>query len=83
MSALDACSTPRFLPGVRLHYDQTRDQWVILAPERVIELDDIAHAIVQRCNGERSIAMLIAFIFPCTFIVLFFPIVMKFMNSGL
>lgn len=26
---------------------------------------------------------LIAFIFPCTFIVLFFPIVMKFMNSGL
>ncbi|MES2207480.1 MAG: type II secretion system F family protein [Pseudomonadota bacterium] len=26
---------------------------------------------------------LIAFIFPCTFIVLFFPIVMKFMQSGL
>lgn len=26
---------------------------------------------------------LIAFIFPCTFVVLFFPIVMKFMNSGL
>lgn len=26
---------------------------------------------------------LIAFIFPCTFIVLFFPIVMKFMESGL
>ena len=26
---------------------------------------------------------LIAFIFPCTFIVLFFPIVMKFMDSGL
>lgn len=26
---------------------------------------------------------LIAFIFPCTFIVLFFPIAMKFMNSGL
>ena len=60
MSALDACSTPRFLPGVRLHYDQTRDQWVILAPERVIELDDIAHAIVQRCNGERSIATIVA-----------------------
>lgn len=26
---------------------------------------------------------LIAFIFPCTFIVLFFPIIMKFMNAGL
>jgi tight adherence protein C len=26
---------------------------------------------------------LIVFIFPCTFIVLFFPIVMKFIHSGL
>ncbi|MCW8200925.1 type II secretion system F family protein, partial [Verminephrobacter aporrectodeae subsp. tuberculatae] len=26
---------------------------------------------------------LIAFIFPCTFIVLLFPIAMKFMNAGL
>ena len=26
---------------------------------------------------------LIAFIFPCTFIVLFFPIAVQFMNSGL
>ena len=60
MSTLDSRSTPRFLPGVRLHHDQTRGQWVILAPERVIELDDIAHAIVQRCNGERRIETIVA-----------------------
>lgn len=31
----------------------------------------------------KMLLPLIAFIFPCTFIVLFFPIAMKFMNSGL
>lgn len=60
MTTLDTRSMPRFLPGVRLHHDQTRGQWVILAPERVIELDEIAHAIVQRCNGERSIETIVA-----------------------
>jgi pyrroloquinoline quinone biosynthesis protein D len=40
---------------VRLHRDQARDQWVILAPERVIELDDIAHAIVKLCDGQRTV----------------------------
>lgn len=47
---------------------------------------------VERFQRAEKLAMeapvkmlfpLIAFIFPCTFIVLFFPIVMKFMNSGL
>jgi pyrroloquinoline quinone biosynthesis protein D len=55
MTTLDIGSAPRFLPGVRLHRDQARDQWVILAPERVIELDDIAHAIVKLCDGQRTV----------------------------
>jgi pyrroloquinoline quinone biosynthesis protein D len=59
MSALDADSLPRFLPGVRLHRDQARDQWVVLAPERVIELDEVAHAVLLRCDGQRSLATII------------------------
>jgi tight adherence protein C len=31
----------------------------------------------------KMLLPLVAFIFPCTFIVLFFPIAMKFMHSGL
>ncbi len=47
---------------------------------------------VERFQRAEKLAMeapvkllfpLIAFIFPCTFIVLFFPIVVKFMNAGL
>ncbi|OIQ98715.1 bacterial type II secretion system protein F domain protein [mine drainage metagenome] len=40
----------------------------------------------ERAAMEAPVKLLfplIAFIFPCTFIVLFFPIVMKFMNAGL
>lgn len=60
MSALDASSQPRLAVGVRLQHDRARDQWVLLAPERVIELDEIAHAIVSRCDGARSLATIAA-----------------------
>lgn len=60
MSALNASSQPRLAAGVRLQHDRARGQWVLLAPERVIELDDIAHAIVERCDGARSLAAIAA-----------------------
>ncbi|MBN6152420.1 pyrroloquinoline quinone biosynthesis peptide chaperone PqqD [Xanthomonas sp. AmX2] len=55
MSALAPDSCPRLAPGVRLQHDRTREQWVLLAPERVVELDEIAHAIVSRCDGQRPL----------------------------
>ncbi|MCW0373856.1 pyrroloquinoline quinone biosynthesis peptide chaperone PqqD [Xanthomonas sacchari] len=60
MSTLDASSHPRLAAGVRLQHDRARDQWVLLAPERVIELDEIAHAIVSRCDGARSLEAIAA-----------------------
>ncbi|WP_045728085.1 pyrroloquinoline quinone biosynthesis peptide chaperone PqqD [Xanthomonas sp. GPE 39] len=53
-------SQPRLAPGVRLQHDKIRAQWVLLAPERVIELDELAHAIVSRCDGERPLAAIAA-----------------------
>ena len=60
MSAAAPDSCPRLAAGVRLQHDRTRAQWVLLAPERVIELDAIAHAIVSRCDGARSLAAIAA-----------------------
>ncbi|UYB53428.1 pyrroloquinoline quinone biosynthesis peptide chaperone PqqD [Xanthomonas sp. AM6] len=60
MSAFAPDSCPRLAPGVRLQHDRARAQWVLLAPERVIELDEIAHAIVSRCDGQRSLAAIAA-----------------------
>ena len=52
---LTAASRPRFAAGVRLHHDAARDCWVLLAPERVLLLDEIAHAVLQRCDGAATL----------------------------
>jgi pyrroloquinoline quinone biosynthesis protein D len=43
----------------RLKFDDPRQRWVILAPERVLAPDDIAVEILQLCDGDRSVATII------------------------
>jgi pyrroloquinoline quinone biosynthesis protein D len=50
---------PRLAPGVRLHFDKTRDAWVLLAPERVIELEGPAHDIARLCDGTRTLDQIV------------------------
>ncbi|MGH6947926.1 MAG: pyrroloquinoline quinone biosynthesis peptide chaperone PqqD [Kiloniellales bacterium] len=45
--------------GVRLHFDKHRDQWVLLAPERLFVLDAIAYEIVKRCDGSATLAAIV------------------------
>ena len=52
-------SIPRLAPGVRLHFDETRQTWMLLAPERVLMLDETSLDIVQRCDGATQITALI------------------------
>lgn len=56
MSGIDAKAIPLIPRGVRLHEDKVRGLWVLLAPERTINLDHIGLAIVQEIDGHRSIA---------------------------
>ena len=46
--------------GVRLHQDKVRDGWVLLAPERTIDLDPIGLAILSEIDGARSFGALVA-----------------------
>jgi pyrroloquinoline quinone biosynthesis protein D len=39
--------------GVRLRHDAVRARWVLLAPERIFELDDIGVEILKRCDGRN------------------------------
>ena len=48
-------ATPRLPKGVRLRRDETRGEWLLLAPERVLKADPIAVEILKRCTGERSV----------------------------
>jgi pyrroloquinoline quinone biosynthesis protein D len=51
----EGCSIPRLLRGVRLKYDETRAEWLLLAPERVIKADAIAAEILKRCDGTATL----------------------------
>lgn len=57
-------------PVLRAQADQRRTERFLRAEKLAMEAP------------VKMLFPLIAFIFPCTFIVLFFPIVMKFMHSG-
>jgi len=49
-------SKPILPRHARLKFDETRQVWVILAPERVLAPDEIAVEILQLCDGMRSVA---------------------------
>jgi pyrroloquinoline quinone biosynthesis protein D len=50
---------PRLAPGVRLHHDKTRNAWVLLCPERIIEAEGPASEILRRCDGTRTVTTII------------------------
>jgi len=50
---------PKFPRHAKLRFDEARKKWIINAPERVFELDDIASEIIQLVNGDSSIENII------------------------
>lgn len=40
---------------VKLRHDAGRGRWIILAPERVYDPDETAVAVLQRCDGARTV----------------------------
>lgn len=54
-AAIPDDATPRLPRGVRLKHDETRGEWTLLAPERVLKADAIAVEILKRCDGVRSL----------------------------
>lgn len=44
---------------MRLRFDEKRNEWVLLAPERVLKLDGIAAEIVKLVDGARTIGAIV------------------------
>jgi pyrroloquinoline quinone biosynthesis protein D len=57
--SVSEASKPVLPRHAKLKFDETRQRWVILAPERVLAPDDIAVEILQLCDGERNVADII------------------------
>jgi len=54
--SVSEASKPVLPRHAKLKFDETRQVWVILAPERVLAPDEIAVEVLQLCDGERSVA---------------------------
>jgi pyrroloquinoline quinone biosynthesis protein D len=52
-------SRPLLPRHAKLKFDETRQRWVILAPERVLAPDDVAVEVLQLCDGVRSVEQMI------------------------
>ncbi len=50
---------PRLATGARLQYDDVREQDVLLVPEGVVRLNPTAAAVLELCDGERSLEEII------------------------
>jgi pyrroloquinoline quinone biosynthesis protein D len=54
-SVIGATSRPVLSRHVKMREDKARGGWTILAPERVFTPDPIALAVLQLCDGARSV----------------------------
>jgi pyrroloquinoline quinone biosynthesis protein D len=57
--SVSEASRPVLPRHARLKFDETRQVWVILAPERVLAPDQIAVEILQLCDGVRSVGQIL------------------------
>lgn len=59
MTGISDDAVPRLPRGVKLREDKARGGWTLMAPERIIKLDPIAHEILKTIDGERSVAAVV------------------------
>jgi pyrroloquinoline quinone biosynthesis protein D len=50
---------PALARGVKFRFDEVRQKWVLLAPERMFVPDDPAVEILKLVDGARSLAKII------------------------
>jgi coenzyme PQQ biosynthesis protein PqqD len=46
---------PRLATGARLQYDEVREEHLLLVPEGAVRLNPTAAAVLELCDGERSV----------------------------
>lgn len=45
---------PRLRAGTKLKHDRHTERWMLVGPERALDLSDTARAIVELCDGTRT-----------------------------
>jgi pyrroloquinoline quinone biosynthesis protein D len=57
--SVSEASRPVLPRHAKLKFDETRQVWVILAPERVLAPDETAVEVLRLCDGVRSVGEMV------------------------
>jgi len=60
MSTLDTSWRLALVARFRLQWEEVQQAWVLLYPEGMVKLNQSAGEILRRCDGERSLAEVVA-----------------------
>lgn len=59
MTEVADSAVPKLPRGVKLREDKARGGWTLMAPERIIKLDPIAHEILKCVDGKREVTAIV------------------------
>jgi pyrroloquinoline quinone biosynthesis protein D len=60
VTELSAAARPRVAPGFRLQWEPAQNCHVLLYPEGMVKLNPSAGEIMKRCDGNASVADIVA-----------------------
>jgi len=52
--------SPKLAAHVGLRWQPARGEWLLVMPEAVVVLNETAAAVLQRCDGKRSVEDIVA-----------------------
>ena len=47
--------TPRLAPHTSVRFNEARGEWLMMLPEAVVVLNDTAAAVLNLCDGARTV----------------------------
>ncbi len=56
---IEADARPRLAPKARIRFDRRTDRYLLLYPERGLELNPTAADIVRLCTGEHTVTEIV------------------------
>jgi pyrroloquinoline quinone biosynthesis protein D len=60
VSGLNGSARPAITHGMRLQWEPVQEAHVLLYPEGMVKLNGSAGAILERCDGVRTVAQIVA-----------------------
>ena len=59
MSAVAEARIPAFGAGIKFRYDEVRNAWVLLAPERLFLPDEQGVEVLKLVDGQRNLGAIV------------------------